>query len=58
MVKNEIKIDDVVVSYELIADEGKLLYLSYELEEFGKEAMGVPNISVPHNYDLNNITEK
>ena len=42
----------------VIADEGKLLYLSYELEELGKEAMGVPNICVPANFDLNNIIEK
>ena len=58
MVKNKIKIDNVVVSYELIADEGKLLYLTYEIEELGVDAIGIPNICVPANFDLNNIIEK
>ena len=42
----------------VIADEGKLLYLTYEIEELGDKAEGMFNLSVPINFDLNNIIEK
>ena len=39
----------------LTADKGKLLYTIYELEEFGNEAQGVPNVLIPLGLDYNNI---
>ncbi len=35
----------------ITADEGKLLYLAYELEELGDEAHGAPNAIVPLEID-------
>jgi hypothetical protein len=58
MVTKEIKINDEVIGLELIADEGKLLYLTYEIEELGNQADGVFNLSVPVSFDLNNVVEK
>ena len=39
----------------LTADKGKLLYTIYELEEFGDEAQGVPNVIIPMCLDYEKI---
>lgn len=39
----------------LTADKGKLLYAIYELEEFGNEAQGVPNLIIPMCLDYEQI---
>ena len=40
---------------QLIADEGKLLYLAYELEELGDDAQGVSNVIIPMSWDYEQI---
>ena len=44
MVIKIIQIDNDKEVRQLIADEGKLLFLNYELEELGEEAKGVPEV--------------
>ena len=40
---------------QLIADEGKLLFLAYELEELGSDAQGVSNVIIPMAWDHEHI---
>ena len=40
---------------QLIADEGKLLFLSYELEELGSDAQGVSSVIIPMSWDYERI---
>lgn len=47
MVVKIIQLDEGKEARQLIADEGKLLFLSYEIEELGDEAQGVSNVIVP-----------
>ena len=39
----------------ITADEGKLLYLAYELEELGEEAHGAPNAILPLEIDYESL---
>ena len=39
----------------ITADEGKLLYLAYEIEELGDEAHGAPNAIVPLDIDYESL---
>ena len=55
MVTNKIKIDNDKEIRQLIADEGKLLFLNYELEELGEEAKGVPEVLIPMDWDFENL---
>ena len=55
MVTNKIKIDNDKEVRQLIADEGKLLFLNYELEELGEEAKGVPEVLIPMDWDFENL---
>ena len=55
MVTNKIKIDNDKEVRQLIADEGKLLFLNYELEELGEEAKGVPEVLIPMDWDFEQI---
>ena len=72
MVTKIIQLDGGKEARQLVADEGKLLFLAYELEELGDDAQGVSNVIIPmcRNYeriyiekeipeeiDLNNIIE-
>ena len=73
MVKKIIQLDDGKEARQLVADEGKLLFLAYELDELGSEAQGVSNViipmcwdyeqiyvekEIPEEIDINNIIEK
>ena len=40
---------------QLIADEGKLLFLAYELEELGEDAQGFSNVIIPMCRDYEQI---
>lgn len=40
---------------ELTADEGKLLFLAYEIEELGDDAQGVSNVIIPMCRDYEQI---
>ena len=55
MVTNIIKIDNDKEVRQLIADDGKLLFLNYELEELGEEAKGVPEVLIPMDWDFENL---
>jgi len=39
----------------ITADEGKLLFLAYELEELGEEAHGAPNAILPLEIDYESL---
>jgi hypothetical protein len=73
MVTKIIQLDEGKEARELVADEGKLLFLTYELEELGSDAQGVTNViipmcwdyeqiyiekEIPEGIDINNIIEK
>ena len=73
MVTKIIKLEEGKEARQLVADEGKLLFLAYELEEIGSDAQGVSNViipmcwdyekmyiekEIPEEIDLNNIIEK
>ena len=73
MVNKIIQLDEGKEARQLVADEGKLLFLAYELDELGSEAQGVSNViipmcwdyeqiyvekEIPEEIDLNNIIEK
>ena len=47
MVTKIIKLDEGKEARQLVADEGKLLFLAYELEELGSDAQGVSNVIIP-----------
>ena len=47
MVTKIIQLDEGKEARQLVADEGKLLFLAYELEELGSDAQGVSNVIIP-----------
>lgn len=55
MVVKIIQLDEGKEARQLIADEGKLLFLAYELDELGSEAQGVSNVIVPMCWDYEQI---
>ena len=55
MVTKVIQLDEGKEARELIADEGKLLFLAYELEELGSDAQGVSNVIIPMCRDYEQI---
>jgi hypothetical protein len=55
MVNQIIQLDEGKEVRQLIADEGKLLFLSYELDELGNEAQGVSNVIIPMCWDYEQI---
>lgn len=55
MVTNIIKTDNDKEIRQLIADEGKLLFLNYELEELGEEAKGVSEVLIPMDWDYQSL---
>jgi hypothetical protein len=55
MVVKIIQLDEGKEARQLIADEGKLLFLAYELEDLGNEAQGVSNVIVPMCWDYDQI---
>jgi hypothetical protein len=55
MVVKIIQLDEGKGARQLIADEGKLLFLTYELDELGDEAQGVSNVIVPMCWDYEQI---
>ena len=44
---NVIQLNSGAKVRNITADEGKLLYLAYEIEELGDEAHGAPNAILP-----------
>ncbi len=55
MVNQIIQLDEGKEVRQLIADEGKLLFLAYELDELGDEAQGVSNVIIPMCWDYEQI---
>ena len=55
MVTNIIQIDNDKEVRQLIAEDGKLLFLNYELEELGEEAKGVPEVLIPMDWDYQSL---
>ena len=55
MVTKIIKLDEGKEARQLVADEGKLLFLAYELEELGNDAQGVSNVIIPMSWDYEHI---
>ena len=55
MVTQIIQLDEGKEARQLVADEGKLLFLAYELEELGIEAQGVSNVIIPMCWDYEQI---
>ena len=55
MVTKIIQLDEGKEARQLIADEGKLLFLAYELDEFGSDAQGVSNVIIPMCWDYEQI---
>ena len=55
MVTKIIKLDEGKEARQLVADEGKLLFLAYELDELGNEAQGVSNVIIPMCWDYEQI---
>ena len=55
MVIKIIQLDEGKEARQLIADEGKLLFLAYELEELGSDAQGVSNVIIPMCWDYEQI---
>ena len=55
MVAKIIQLDEGKEARQLIADEGKLLFLAYELEELGSDAQGVSNVIIPMCWDYEQI---
>ena len=55
MVAQIIQLDEGKEARQLIADEGKLLFLAYELEELGSDAQGVSNVIIPMCWDYEQI---
>lgn len=51
MVTKIIQLDEGKEARQLIADEGKLLFLDYEIEELGSDAQGVLNVIIPMCWD-------
>ena len=55
MVTKIIQLDEGKEARQLIADEGKLLFLAYELDELGSDAQGVSNVIIPMCWDYKQI---
>ncbi len=55
MVNKIIQLDGGKEARELVADEGKLLFLAYEIEELGDDAQGVSNVIIPMCRDYEHI---
>ena len=55
MVTQLIQLDEGKEARKLVADEGKLLFLAYELEELGSDAQGVSNVIIPMCWDYEQI---
>ena len=55
MVTKIIQLDEGKEARQLTADEGKLLFLAYELEELGSDAQGVSNVIIPMCWDYEQI---
>ena len=50
-----IQLDEGKEARQLIADEGKLLFLAYEIDELGSDAQGVSNVIIPMCWDYEKI---
>ena len=62
MVAQIIQLNEGKEARQLVADEGKLLFLAYELDELGNDAQGVSNVIIPMCWDYEliyteNVTE-
>lgn len=55
MVTKIIQLDEGKEARQLVADEGKLLFLAYEVEELGSDAQGVSNVIIPMCWDYEQI---
>lgn len=55
MVIKIIQLDEGKEARQLVADEGKLLFLAYELEELGDDAQGMSNVIIPMCRDYERI---
>ena len=55
MVIKIIQLDEGKEARQLIADEGKLLFLAYELDELGSDAQGISNVIIPMCWDYEQI---
>ena len=55
MVTKIIQLEEGKEARQLVADEGKLLFLTYELEELGSDAQGVSNVIIPMCWDYEQI---
>ena len=55
MVTKIIQLDEGKEARQIVADEGKLLFLAYELEELGSDAQGVSNVIIPMCWDYEQI---
>ena len=55
MVNKIIQLDEGKEARQLVADEGKLLFLAYEFDELGSEAQGVSNVIIPMCWDYEQI---
>lgn len=51
MVTQIIQLGEGKEARQLVADEGKLLFLAYEIEELGEDAQGVSNVIIPMCWD-------
>lgn len=55
MVTQIIQLGEGKEARQLVADEGKLLFLAYEIEELGEDAQGVSNVIIPMCWDYENM---
>ena len=55
MVVKIIQLDEGKEARQLVADEGRLLFLAYELEELGSDAQGVSNVIMPMSWGYEQI---
>ena len=55
MVTKIIQLDEGKEARQLVADEGKLLFFAYEVEELGSDAQGVSNVIIPMCWDYKQI---
>ena len=55
MVNKIIQLAEGKEARQLVADEGKLLFLAYELDELGSDAQGASNVIVPMSWDYEHI---
>ena len=52
---NVIQLNSGAKVRSITADEGRLLYLAYEIEELGEEAHGAPNAILPLDIDYESL---